>query len=151
MTVRIPPELARIISVLFDSKKWPYLTSSDLVRHALFNHVEWLDMQDPEEHGLQYLRAMNDQLTEEECNVQFGRMMNKLHSVIKEHVDHGDMDDATRVVNHILGAIKGMPAGTMKQRYEKEIMGAYGDLAGEVIEVIRLVDLDPSKAVEDDA
>jgi len=147
---RVPPEMGRLAAVLFESKRWPYMTVSDLYRHAMYNHIVWLDEQDPAEHGLQYLQALITQLTEEECNVQFGRMMHKLKSVIQAHVDEGDLDDASRVVTQVIGAIRGMPAGSMRSRYDREIMESWGEYVGEVVEIVRLVDLDPSKAVEGD-
>lgn len=149
VTVRIPPELHRMLMIYFDMKKWPYLTFSDEIRHALFRHAEWLDNQDTEEHGMTYLRAMVNMLNTEEQRIQFARVMGKMRDAIEAHVEHGDMDDASRVVTTILGAIKGMPEGGMRDRYEEEIRKEYGELVGEVVEMVSLVDLDPSKAVEE--
>ena len=149
ISVRVPPELYRVMDIFFSSKRWPYQTFSDLVRHALFAHVEWLDGQDSEEHGVLYLVAMTRALVDEEMRINFGRMINKLHTIIQEHEDHGEIDDASRVVTQILGVIRGMPDGSMRSRYEKDVREAYGHLAGEIVEVIKLVDLDPSKAIEE--
>jgi len=149
ISVRVPPELYRVMDIFFSSKRWPYQTFSDLVRHALFSHIEWLDSQDAEEHGVQYLAAMVNALVDEEMRIGFRRMISKLHAIIAEHEEAGEIDDASRVVNQILGVIRGMPDGSMKARYERDVRSAYGHLAGEIIEAIRLVDLDPTKAVED--
>jgi hypothetical protein len=149
ISVRVPPELYRLMDIFFSSKRWPYQTFSDLVRHALFNHVEWLDSQDSEEHGVQYLVAMANALVDEEMRTSFRRMLSKLHLIIQEHEEAGEIDDASRVVNQILGVIRGMPDGSMKARYERDVRESYGHLAGEIVEAIKLVDLDPRKAMED--
>jgi len=151
ITVRIPPELLRIMQVFFDSKRWPYMTFSDMHRHALFNHVEWLDDQGAQESELQYLRAMTIALNAEDARVHFNRVMDKLKDVIEAHVEHGDMDDASRVVNQMLGAIMSMPSGGMRARYEGTVREMYGVLCADAvdIDVVSMVDLDPSKAVEE--
>lgn len=150
ITVRVPPELVRVMQILFDSKRWPYQTFSDLVRHALFNHVEFLDEQSPQENGFQYLLAMIVALNAEDARVHFVRVMAKMQDVVSAHLEHGDLDDAGRVVNQILGAILAMPPGGMKARYEREIRETYGNLVGDEsdIDVVSMVDLDPSKAVD---
>lgn len=151
ITVRVPPELHRIMTILFESRRWPYITFADLVRHALFNHVEFLGAEGAETNRLVYLRAMVVALNVEDENVHFNRMVDKTRELVAAHMEHGDIDDASRVVNKMLGSIMSMPSGGMRARYERELRDEYGALCSDAvdIDVVALVDLDPSKAVEE--
>ena len=130
ITFRCLPELKREIEELFYSKRWPYMTISDLMRHSLYRHAEWLASQSPAESNIAYLEALIQDLNREHELVLFQRVVEHLAEIVTEHLNAGDKDDAQRAVGKVLRAVDAMPKGNMRNRYEKQVLGQYGSLIG---------------------
>lgn len=145
LNFRIPAELHRMLVELFDSKKFPYRTFSDLERHAMFKHVEYLNNHSGARHNINYLQAMVIVLNKESEITDFQQIMDKLRIQVHVYQENGYREDAARIVNIILGTIAGMPDTQSKRMYEERIRGEFGHYAGKIVEAVRveLVSYDP--------
>ena len=150
---RIPAELHRVLEELFYSRKFPYRTISDLERHAMVRHAEWLSQKGMVEANTNFIRAMTLALNKESEMTSFQGILDKLRIEVHHHLENGDTEDATRIISTIVGVINDMPAGQMKTRHMKRVMSEFGHIAGEIVEVApknQLVSYDLEDAVDDE-
>jgi hypothetical protein len=127
---RVLPELKRELEELFYSKRWPYMTFSDLCRHGLYRHCEWLAAQSPSEANIPYLEALIQTLNREHELILFQRVVDQLGEIVTEHIDAGNKDDAERSILKVLGAIDSMPQGSMRKKYEEQVLRKFGTVIG---------------------
>jgi hypothetical protein len=149
---RLSAEAHRIFEEIFYSRKFPYRTITDMHRHADHRLITWLNDQSSVKQNVDYLRAMNLSLNKESEYTAFQQIMDKLRIEVHLHLDHGDSEDASRIVNMILATLNGMPDGQMKTRHQARIMGEFGHLSGEIVDgskVEALVSYDPEDMVEE--
>lgn len=150
---RMPAELNRVMDELFYSRKWSYRTPSDMYRHAMIRHAEWLSDQSPNKQNTEYLRAMAAALNKESEMTAFQQIMDQLRAQVHAYMDSGAREDAVRTVATQLGAIDGMPNGPTKTRFRERIHSEFGHLAGEIVEgktVEALVSYSLEDAVDDE-
>ena len=142
LNFRIPAELHRMLEELFYSKKWPYRVFSDLLRHAVIRHAEFLNNHSGATHNTDYLRAMALVLNKDAEITEFQGVMDKLRIQVHAYQENGFHEDAARIVNTMLSIVRKMPETQSKEMYGKRIRAEFGQyevVEGEVGEIVGVV------------
>lgn len=129
-TVFLPPETARAIEVVLESKLFPYQTSSDLIRHAVNLLLERLHEEEPDlwRGMLSLHRAQEEVLREEMMLESQARVLEGLSSRIEEYLRMGYLQDARRLAARIWDIIKDAPETGWKHRFRQQFMSRYSHL-----------------------
>jgi len=125
---RCIPAMARQTEQIIQTKKFPYRTKGDLLRHALHRHVSWLSSIEPMVTISGQVDAILEIMRDEEMNNDFALVFDKMKERIAQHLAIGSRREAARLVLTIQNCIKEMPEGYWKDRYKNKIKRKYGDL-----------------------
>lgn len=121
-TVRIMPMMADDIAILVASKKFPYRTIPDLLRHAIKRHIHFLhgleDTVIPETH-LTQLEAIGAVLNETQRMVDFSESINDVKTLV-ERVLKGGTEQARRQASKLVLQIRGV-AEQMQDPYYRQM------------------------------
>jgi hypothetical protein len=123
---RIMPTYMRLVDEILTSKKFPYRTTSDVMRHALKRHVVWLQAQSGVKSPMACLAATEDVLRKEYEVQAFQGILEKINGVIGYHVANGEFGEAARVYIQILAQLDQMPEGYLRDRYMGQLHALYG-------------------------
>ncbi len=126
----------RKVQELLAVRKFPYKTTSDLLRHALHRHIEWLCELEPElKIDLSYLRIMKDVAATRQMHLEFLSAIRSVEATVDQLVREGMRSEARRTVQEILDALEGHPsAGVWKKKLIKEIKKSFGHLFPKLVE-----------------
>lgn len=125
---RTIPQMTRVVAMLVDSKKFPYRTKGDLLRHALHRHVKWLEKQDKVKSVSGQVNAIVELMRDEEMNSDFMLVFDKLAQRISVHLASGSLGEATRLLRVVQDHIKQMPDGYWRDRYNTQFKSKFGHL-----------------------
>lgn len=125
---RCIPAMSGQVEQIVQSKKFPYRTKGDLLRHALHRHVKWLSSAEPTATVSGQVDAMLEILKDDEKNNDFSLVLERLNKRISQHIDAGSQREATRLVLIMQSSISEMPEGFWRDKYEKELKKRYGRL-----------------------
>ena len=120
--VRVPPSYLKQLEIIVTSKHWPYQTASDVVRHALKRHMEWLSTLASIPSVIHQTNAINEILVEEGDKSTFLEIIDELAKKVGEAVAAGRLGPARELLARVMGEIDGMPEGWWKEQY-RAVMG----------------------------
>jgi hypothetical protein len=102
MQFRCPPVVERELEIILSSKRFPYKTPSDIVRHAVYRHLHWLHEMEPEipRHHLAGLEAINEVMRDTELRAQTEKTFVKLDQMIEERLAAGEHQEALRLIQN---------------------------------------------------
>lgn len=123
----LPLEFQQMLYVL-SAKRFPYRGVGDLIRHAVYRHLRWLEGLEPVKSVTGQADLLLEMLQEEELQLDFGRTFEKLGGVISRHLTMGAQGQARKVLATAVAVIEGMPHGYWRDTYAKEIKNRYGHL-----------------------
>ena len=126
--IRVQPGHAQAMEAFVQSKKFPYRSIPDLIRHAILRHLHWLNSVGPVKSVTGAVDAMLSILREDEFMSEFKQVLETLDARIYSHINQGEESQARRLVLEMLRHIKNMPAGFWRTKYLKNIEGKYGHL-----------------------
>ena len=132
--LRCQPGHANQIARVKDSKRFPYRSTGDILRHALARHLKWLESL-PAGKGIPSVTgavdAILDLVRDEEFAADFRLVFDKLGSRISAHMGAGSLGEARRLLLQVLRHIDGMPdcywRGPVPGRSERQIQARTGD------------------------
>jgi hypothetical protein len=129
-TVRIQPGMERAIEELLQCKLWPYKTRSDLLRHAIYRHIRWLQRLAPEL-PRQFLVALNitqrmaaDEVHRREMEVT----LIQLEEQIVHYLNQGDSGEAIRLAAMARSEMDKVPDCLWRRRYMEQFNQRFGGL-----------------------
>ena len=98
---RCPPQMERALEVIRDNKGLPYETISDVVRHAISRHLDWLHIMAPDlpKHYLVALSAIRELCQDEDMAMQTQQAFDRIQGVIDRHLAAGDTEEAMRLMS----------------------------------------------------
>jgi len=130
---RVHPSTARQVGEIIQSSIWPYKTTTDFIRHAIYRHIKWLDSIGPIQFHDTAVDAVRDILREEDEHRTFLDSMEKLKSEIDFHVSNGRDEHAKKILARIQSHISLMPdEESWKAIYQKELDEKFGHLLEEM-------------------
>jgi len=118
---RVMPQIAQQFEVLVQSKRFPYRTKADLIRHALYRHVKWLEGLEPVKSVMSQVDATIAVLAEEEQQHEFRGVLEKMSAQISNHISSGAEGEARRLVLKVQALMREAPDCYWRNRYLGEI------------------------------
>lgn len=96
---RMAPEMERAVEVLVASGRFPYKTTGDLVRHAVYRHLFFLHRLEPDadRHILVVVDGILQMLRDDEVRQRVIDMFSQTEARIKYHQAQGNYDEAVRI------------------------------------------------------
>lgn len=130
LTVRISPSLATAVQVLMDSGKFPYLTKSDLFRHALDTHVLWLynlGITVPKD-ALAAHQLINQTTRKTKESVTLTKSVDTLESEIREQVTQGNITQARQTIGVLISRLADFSNSHWKDGILRRLQAQYQHL-----------------------
>ncbi len=123
-----PPGMHGQVNTIIASKLFPYRSQSDLLRHAVWRHLKWLDMMagEPVSSVTAQVDAILEIVKEEEFQADFQDVIDQTGQMVNRLMGSGDTDEAKRMLVLIRGQIDAMPEGHWKRRYQAEFDQRWG-------------------------
>ena len=121
----------RRIDIIISSKKFPYKTSSDLLRHALHLHLDYLSKLEPEIGvDMASIEVVNEIINAEQERIDFGKSFEKLSLTVQDLLSRGAgaQGEAKRLVLEVSAKVDSMGKGYWRDWYSQEIKNRFGYL-----------------------
>ena len=125
---RCIPMMARQVEQIIQSKKFPYRTKGDLLRHALHKHMGWLSSIESVPSVSGQVDAIIEIMRDEEMNNDFHLVFEKLGERITQHITAGAHREATRLIMIVQTHIAEMPDGFWKDKYSEQMGKKYSSI-----------------------
>lgn len=150
LVFNVQPYVARQLSIILGEKKFPYKSLSDILRHAVHRHINWLlSIKQDIPSVMGQVEVINTLLYEEQQAAEFRKVFGNITTRVSEHVAKGETLQAAKIILLIQRAIDQMKDGYWKQQYIKELNDRHGDFIKSVKKDPRtkvdLLDLDDSE------
>ena len=131
------PALDRQISVIVNSKWFPYKSKGDLIRHAIQRHLHWLETLAPFPSVMGQVDAILELVRDEQFNSEFADAIVKLTDQVARYVATNQLPRAKSLVIRVMDKIQGMPEGAWKDQYVSEIETKFGHyLSGKSVNLL---------------
>lgn len=115
---RCQPGLDNQLESLLASKRFPYRTKGDILRHAVITHLEWLQHMEPDlPSTIRQVQLISDLVREDEFRQEMDEIFTRVGGRVNHHVSLGQLPDARILIVKLKSAIKGMPDGPWRDRY----------------------------------
>lgn len=119
----------RRVAVATSCPKFPYKTSSDLLRHALHRHLEFLDEIEPGiDLNIASLDAVNEIINAENERIEFAKSFDSLSKSVQELSARGSQGQAKKLVLKVLRKVQQMPPGYWKDSYLRDLKTRFGHI-----------------------
>ncbi len=124
---RCPPALERSLEVVRDSHLFPYSTLTDIIRHAVVRHMEWLHHLESTmpRHFLGGLSAINELCRDAEMITSMQGTFTKVDGLIQSYLASGDMVEAQRLLSTTRGQLSKLPDSRWKREFTEHFSRKY--------------------------
>ena len=143
VSFRVPPRIPRQVQEMVTAHKFPYKTSSDLYRHAVFEHLTRLMSMEPVKSHIQQIEMANELIREEISQQKFSEFFAGLQQAISNYLSRGDIEQASRFVTTVRAHIAEIEDEYWRDRYMQELKQRFGQLLK-----IKGLSLKPSEAIK---
>lgn len=111
LSCRVPPPVARLVEALIASKRFPYSTVDDLVRHAVIRHLYALHAYDQTIPRTLYTAAFAiiRMVQDHEAQVAMRESIVRATQVLQELADEGDWPEVARKIAFVDATLAQMP------------------------------------------
>ena len=123
---RCQPSLAAMCDQVVASRKFPYRTKGDLLRHALNSHLKWLQTQGASCSVAGQVDTVMEVLRDEEYHADFLAVFDKLSERVAAHLAVGAQEEAARLIKVVQKHVASMPEGYWRDRYERTLRERHG-------------------------
>lgn len=131
--VQIPPRMSRKLEVMIQAANLPYKTRSDLLRHALYRHLHWLEWIRNSGQVDQLMLGIEAgiEVCREEYTASRSRLlMEHLRDRVTDHLAGGNRNDAIRTYMHVRGIVE----RTHDSVWRTQLLTSLTDLYHNIIE-----------------
>jgi len=124
--LRVQPAVARQMDIVVKSGRFPYRTSGELMRHAIYNHLEWLATVDQTIPSVMaQVDAINTLINDEQMLQEQSQVLQRLLATVERHLSMGDASSAHRLAETALVSIDTMPPGAWRDSYRQRFRAAF--------------------------
>lgn len=128
---RAQPGHGKALEAVIQSKQFPYRTKGDLLRHAFVRHLHWLDGVGDIPSVTAEVDAIMEVMRDDEFAADFAAVFEKIGERISNHIGHGAIGEARRLLLTVMAHVKRMPDGYWRSKYDAEIRNRYGHILSE--------------------
>lgn len=125
---RVQPQVARAMSKIMGTKKFPFRTMGDLQRWCVVRGLKILDRLEPMPGFMGIADTINEVLKQEIYLQEYTQMFNTMSSVIQQHIAAGAEGEARRLLTTVLGHIRKIEEAHWKFKAEAEVRARFGHL-----------------------
>jgi len=126
---RCTPGHDRQMNIILSSRRFPYKTKPDLLRHAMDRHLKWLLTLDSSLPSVMtQIGIITEILKDEEFHQEFRRIFDRMGDAVANYMSQGSNTEAQRIILQVIAQVKKMPEGYWRDRYLTEIKQRYGHL-----------------------
>ena len=140
---RVPPWISRQVQEIVTSRKFPYKTQSDVLRHAVFDHLMRLTKMEPIKSYIQQIQMENELIREVISQQKSSEFFAGLQQAISNYLSRGDIEQASRLVTTVSAHIAAIEDEYWRDRYMQELKQRFGQLLK-----IKGLSLKPSEAIK---
>lgn len=117
------PGHARQLDRFLASKKFPYRTKGDIIRHAIYRHLYWLQSLPGKQipSVMSEVDAILDIMSDEQFASDLRLVFDRLGVRINEHVGKGCFEEAARLLLQVRARVDQMPECHWRREYVKEL------------------------------
>ena len=129
--VKVPTNVAAQMSTVVNSKKFPYEGVSQLIRHAILRHLEWLEDQEEVPSVLGIIKAMDEIVQNEECVQGTERLYEKVRELVEKNERENDpraVRESVRLIGSLRGKLQDMPEGYWKDKIMERFDEDYSEM-----------------------
>lgn len=119
VSFRCPPVMERQLEVVRDNHRFPYKTTSDIIRHAVYRHVQWLQRMEPDmpRHILAGLDAVMEVCRDAVMRGQIEETFQQMNKLIERNLADGNKPEALRLMTVSKQKITMMPDSMWKKKW----------------------------------
>lgn len=125
---RVIPAVARMVSDVHASRKYPFRTVGDLVRWCIVTGTKRLAAGAGINSVIAHADAMIAVFQDEEFQLQFLEFFHYMQKITNSYVEMGAPGEARRVAALARAQIEAMPDGYWKEKYREELLRRYRSL-----------------------
>ncbi|MBA7694257.1 hypothetical protein ES703_102864 [subsurface metagenome] len=125
---RLQPGHDSMIDEIVAKRIFPYRTASDLIRHAVKRHLDWLETLEPIPSITKQVDIILDLMRQEEFQRDFQTVMDKLREQAWAYQRNGSQGEAERLINDTYQKILAMPIGYWRERYLEQLRKEFGPM-----------------------
>jgi len=134
---RVSPVIAQQIDLVVASKFFPYRTGAMLIRHAIHNHLRWLEGLASVKSVMAQVDAIDEILREDEFNKDSEERVKRFTKHINEYLENAQVGRAQALLARVLEKIEQMPDGEWKDLYRQKITNRFGPmLQGDAVSLL---------------
>jgi hypothetical protein len=122
---RVIPGLLSQFEEILATRKFPYKTVSDMIRHAMARHVDYLNSLNATPTVYAGVNLAMSMLNEEREQAKFKEMLEQMDIVVRDHIADNAPNRASKVILDILNVVDSMPEGYWRDRYAAAIHEKY--------------------------
>lgn len=118
-TVGLPPAMDRLLDSVVASHYFPYVTKSDVVRHALLMHMRFLRRvrpQVPKIYLISVLESVRDLVNDDDFRARQEQIYSDIDARIQYYLSRGDTGDAIRLLVGVKSRLNSLPDSGWKRR-----------------------------------
>lgn len=130
--LRIQSGHDRQMSIVLNSKWFPYRSKGDIIRHAIVRHLSWLETLAPMQSVTAQVDSILEMMREEEFNNEFKEVMSRLDDQVSHYLASGQVGRARSLVARVLSKVEQMPESEWKDSYVQTINEKYSSMAAGV-------------------
>jgi hypothetical protein len=119
ITFSVPPFMVRQIDIILHSRRFPYATAADLLRHALKRHIDWtaaIRATIPT-HITSAMESLLAICRDEEIRIKMEEIFSRAEKLAQYYFDKGEHNEAIRLLNTIKQQITDVPAGMWRNEF----------------------------------
>ncbi len=126
---RAPEGLEAQVGIIMAARRFPYKTASDLYRHALVRHLQWLSTLEPEMKSvMSQVQVVLNLMREEQFNLEYQGVFEEVSRTVSRYLAGGHEVEARRVVERCQSEFEAMPEGFWRDQYTGELSRRFGYL-----------------------
>lgn len=125
---RVQPQVARAMSKIVSSRKFPFRTHGDLQRWCVVRGIKVLMRLEPMPGFMGVADAINEVLKQEIYMQEFTSMFQTMQGVIQNHISAGAMGEARKLLSVVLGHVRKIDEPYWKKKAEDEIKARFAHL-----------------------
>jgi len=132
LTVRIPPAIERELEILVQSRKFPYRTTTDIVRHALYRHSNWLHRLEPDipRHYNTAMHAILEVVADTQTRTLMQDTFKQLDHMVDVLVATNDETEAIKMLQAARSKMINLPDSRWKRQWLETFSRKYEQLYG---------------------
>jgi hypothetical protein len=131
IALNVPPMLARQADIILASKRFPYASQKDMVRHGFVRHMGWLSNEIRKSipsHHLAMFESISELVRDDDYHMKMEGVFLNLDERVGQHVTRGEHGEVLRLISHIDQGIRRMPPSLWVTRFSQRFYERYGTI-----------------------